>query len=103
MYQNRRSQVRRCRNPAVSGEFGPGGSCCGGAIGEILNGMAIIRNLQESNIITKIAWLMLCLGLMTGCALDMRNQPRYETFEKSTFFQKSNTLVGYAYPKRSLS
>jgi hypothetical protein len=39
------------------------------------------------NAIIKITWLMLCLSLATGCALDMRHQPRYEAFEKSAFFQ----------------
>jgi hypothetical protein len=46
-----------------------------------------IKNLQEANILAKIAWLMICLGLVTGCAMTMRQQPRYETFEKSAFFE----------------
>jgi mono/diheme cytochrome c family protein len=29
---------------------------------------------------------MLCLGLLTACRLDMRDQPRYEPYEESTFF-----------------
>jgi hypothetical protein len=35
----------------------------------------------------KLAWLMICLSLATGCALDMRDQARYEAFEKSAFFE----------------
>lgn len=27
-----------------------------------------------------------CLGLLAGCRLDMRDQPRFEPFEESTFF-----------------
>src|SRR5262245_17789623 len=38
-------------------------------------------------IITKIAWLLICLVLMAGCTLNMRDQPRYESLEKSTFFE----------------
>ncbi len=30
--------------------------------------------------------LCICLALTAGCALDMRDQPRYEPFEQSTFF-----------------
>ena len=30
--------------------------------------------------------LLLCLASMTGCALTMRNQPRYEPLEASPFF-----------------
>ncbi len=36
--------------------------------------------------VLKIGWLIVCLGLLTGCELDMRRQPRYEPFEKSAFF-----------------
>jgi hypothetical protein len=42
---------------------------------------------KELSIIAKIAWLMICLALITGCALDMRHQPRYEAFEESAFFE----------------
>src|SRR5688572_10867742 len=49
--------------------------------------MTLLKNLQELNTIFKIAWLIICLTLVTGCDLDMRNQPRYETFEESTFFK----------------
>lgn len=30
--------------------------------------------------------LLFCLGLLTGCRLDMRDQPRYEALEESSFF-----------------
>ena len=48
--------------------------------------MANIKNLRNLKVIVKISWLLLCLGLLTGCALDLYDQPRYESFEKSTFF-----------------
>ena len=35
-------------------------------------------------------WLILCL-LLTGCALTMRDQPRYESFEKSAFFEDGSS------------
>ena len=46
----------------------------------------ITKSLQELKIVIKITWLILCLGLATGCALDMHDQPRFEDFEKSAFF-----------------
>jgi hypothetical protein len=46
----------------------------------------IIKTLRDLNVVIKISWLVICLGLVAGCALDMREQPRYEAFEKSTFF-----------------
>ena len=49
--------------------------------------MTLTKNLQELNTIFKIAWLIICLTVATGCNLDMRDQPRYETFEESTFFE----------------
>jgi mono/diheme cytochrome c family protein len=49
--------------------------------------MTLIKNLQEPNTILKIAWLIICLTVATGCNLDMRHQPRYEAFEESTFFE----------------
>lgn len=36
---------------------------------------------------TKFGWLIVFLGLVTGCSLDMRDQPRYEAFEESAFFE----------------
>ena len=48
--------------------------------------VAIIKSLRELNLFIKISWLVICLGLVTSCALDMRDQPRYESFEKSAFF-----------------
>ena len=30
--------------------------------------------------------LLFCMGLLTGCRLDMRDQPRYEPLEESPFF-----------------
>lgn len=53
--------------------------------------MVVIKNLQELNIIVKIAWLIICLALTTGCVLDMRDQPRYESFEKSPFFEDNSS------------
>jgi len=47
--------------------------------------MSIIKNLRELNIALKISWLVICLSLVAGCALDMRDQPRYEPLEKSAF------------------
>jgi hypothetical protein len=47
----------------------------------------MIKNLQELHIIIKIVWLIICLTVVTGCNLDMRYQPRYETFEESAFFE----------------
>jgi hypothetical protein len=37
--------------------------------------------------IIKSLWLIIGLGLLAGCALDMRDQPRYEAFEESAFFE----------------
>ena len=34
----------------------------------------------------RLIGLLLCLGVLAGCRLDMRDQPRYEPFEESTFF-----------------
>ncbi len=48
--------------------------------------MAIIKSLRELNVIIKISWLLVCLSLVTSCALEMRDQPRYESFEKSAFY-----------------
>lgn len=42
--------------------------------------------LKRTRSVFVVIWLALCLGLMTGCALTMRDQPRYEAFEQSTFF-----------------
>jgi hypothetical protein len=47
--------------------------------------MIIRRRLWLFNII-KISWLVISLGLVTSCTLDMHSQPRYESFEKSAFF-----------------
>ena len=33
-----------------------------------------------------MAWVSLCLILITGCRQDMHDQPRYEPFEASAFF-----------------
>ncbi|HEX9924040.1 MAG TPA: cytochrome c [Anaerolineae bacterium] len=35
----------------------------------------------------KAGWLIVFVSLVTGCALDMRDQARYESFEESTFFE----------------
>jgi mono/diheme cytochrome c family protein len=43
--------------------------------------------LKHTRSIFIVIWLALCLGLVTGCALTMRDQPRYEAFEQSTFFE----------------
>ena len=42
--------------------------------------------MRLSGKINRMGWLCLCLLLLTGCALTLRDQPRYETFEESTFF-----------------
>lgn len=34
----------------------------------------------------RLIGLLFCLGVLAGCRLDMRDQPRYEPFEESTFF-----------------
>lgn len=47
----------------------------------------VIPKLNSIDLIFKLSWLILCLGLVTGCALTMRDQPRYEAFEESTFFE----------------
>jgi mono/diheme cytochrome c family protein len=51
--------------------------------------MRVFKNLQELNSLVKMAWLLIYLVLATSCALDMRNQPRVESFEKSAFFEDS--------------
>ena len=35
----------------------------------------------------KISWLFFSLVIITSCALNMRDQPRYEPFEESSFFE----------------
>lgn len=37
-------------------------------------------------IMATLSWLLLSVSLLAGCALTMRDQPRYESFEKSPFF-----------------
>jgi hypothetical protein len=49
-----------------------------------------ITNELLKNIV-KIIWLVICLALTTGCVLDMRDQPRYESFEKSPFFEDNSS------------
>lgn len=49
-----------------------------------------ITNELLKNIV-KIIWLIVCLALTTGCVLDMRDQPRYESFEKSPFFEDNSS------------
>ena len=34
----------------------------------------------------RLIGLLFCLGVLAGCRLDMRDQPRYEPLEESTFF-----------------
>lgn len=48
--------------------------------------LSAVRNmiLEKTVGIIKISWLVICLGLLTGCALDMYDQPRYEPLEKSS-------------------
>lgn len=53
--------------------------------------MTIIKNLPEVNFFIKIAWLVIGLSLLAGCALDMRAQPRYESFERSAFFEDNSS------------
>jgi hypothetical protein len=45
----------------------------------------------KSATIIKIACLLFCLTAVTGCALNLRNQPRYEAFEESTFFEDNSS------------
>jgi hypothetical protein len=52
--------------------------------------MADSKSFRNINLI-KISALLLCLALLTGCALDLHDQPRYESFEKSTFFGDSQS------------
>ncbi len=46
----------------------------------------MIKTCQTLKIAVKISGLIGCLSLVMGCALTMRDQPRYESFERSTFF-----------------
>jgi hypothetical protein len=48
--------------------------------------MTLLKNRRKLNRSANLSWLALCLGLLVGCTLDMRAQPRYEPFEKSTFY-----------------
>lgn len=45
----------------------------------------MIKSLQGLNVAIKISWLVICLSLLTGCAMEMYDQPRYEPLEKSNF------------------
>jgi hypothetical protein len=42
---------------------------------------------KKLTIIAKIGWLAFCLVAAAGCALNMHDQPRYENFEESAFFE----------------
>jgi mono/diheme cytochrome c family protein len=53
------------------------------------NKMVIVKSLQNLKVVIKLSSLITCLGLLTGCALDMYNQPRYEAFEKSALEEGS--------------
>jgi mono/diheme cytochrome c family protein len=44
--------------------------------------MNMLRNFRRLTLIS----FFLALGLLAGCRLDMRDQPRYEPFEASTLF-----------------
>ncbi|MCL4300722.1 MAG: c-type cytochrome [Anaerolineae bacterium] len=46
--------------------------------------MVIIKSIQDLKVAIKISWLVACLILLTGCAMDMYDQPRYEPLEKSS-------------------
>jgi mono/diheme cytochrome c family protein len=45
--------------------------------------MANTNRLHNLKVAIKISGLVICLALAAGCAPDMSDQPRYETFEKS--------------------
>lgn len=46
---------------------------------------------KKVNLLANIGWIMISLSLATGCALDMRDQPRYEPLEKSVFFADNSS------------
>ncbi len=37
--------------------------------------MVIIKSIQDLKVAIKISWLVACLILLTGCAMDMYDQP----------------------------
>jgi mono/diheme cytochrome c family protein len=53
--------------------------------------MAVLKsrqvNRQTWKLLALSGWLLALLLLATGCDLDMRDQPRYEAFEESAFFE----------------
>ena len=53
--------------------------------------MAVLKSRQVNHQTWKMlalsGWLLALLLLTAGCDLDMRDQPRYEAFEESTFFE----------------
>ncbi|MFN8454465.1 MAG: cytochrome c [Anaerolineae bacterium] len=49
--------------------------------------IAMIKKHRALITIIKLNGLALCLSLLTGCALEMYDQPRYEPLEKSAFFK----------------
>jgi mono/diheme cytochrome c family protein len=42
---------------------------------------------KQLNEALKVVWLVICLGLLAGCTLNMRTQPRLDPFEESTLFE----------------
>jgi len=53
--------------------------------------MAIIKDLQGLKLLAKVMWLVAGLSLVAGCDLTMRDQPRYDSFEKSSFFEDNSS------------
>jgi mono/diheme cytochrome c family protein len=53
--------------------------------------MAMFRRFstfnRRSRKLIGVVWIVLCLGLISGCAQNMYHQPRYDPLEESEFFQ----------------
>ena len=43
--------------------------------------------VKKLNLAIKFTWLIFSVAIITGCALNMRDQPRYDSFEESAFFE----------------
>lgn len=42
------------------------------------------KRRQDLRVAIKLSWLVMCLTLLTSCAMEMYDQPRYEPLEKSS-------------------